>query len=129
MSTTTVSSLPLRDIALEGPATGPAVGWDLFGRILALSVTDGRDIAQYAVDFLCFSLEGCKPLLPERVSDVPCLLSTLKTLIAFQKMLPQNCKKVTSTNKKHHKQDQSQNRDSILPNQSIVSKEGLHIDK
>ena len=52
----TVSSLPLRDIALEGPATGFAVGWDLFGRVLALSVTDGRDIAQYAVDFLCFSL-------------------------------------------------------------------------
>ena len=24
--------------------------------LLALSVTDGRDIAQYAVDFLCFSL-------------------------------------------------------------------------
>ena len=56
VSTTTVSSLPLRDIALEGPATGPAVGWDLFGRVLALSVTDGRDVAQYAVDFLCFSL-------------------------------------------------------------------------
>ena len=56
VSTTTVSSLPLRDIALEGPATGPAVGWDLIGRVLALSVTDGRDIAQYAVDFLCFSL-------------------------------------------------------------------------
>ena len=56
VSTTTVSSLPLRDIALEGPATGPAVGWDLIGKVLALSVTDGRDIAQYAVDFLCFSL-------------------------------------------------------------------------
>ena len=72
---------------------------------------------------------GCKPLLPERVSDIPCLLLILKTLIAFQKMFPQNCKKVKSKNKEHHKQDQSQNRDSILPNQSIVSKEGLHIDK
>ena len=68
-------------------------------------------------------------LLQERVSDVPCLLLILKTLIAFQKMFLQNCKKVKSTNKEHHKQDQSQNRDSILPNQSIVSKEGLHIDK
>ena len=65
----------------------------------------------------------------ERVSDVPCLLLILKTLIAFQKMFPQNCKKVKSTSKEHHKQDQSQNRGSILPNQSIVSKEGLHIDK
>ena len=45
VSTTTVSSLPLRDIALEGPATGPAIGWGLIGRVLALSVTDGRDIA------------------------------------------------------------------------------------
>ena len=59
----------------------------------------------------------------ERVSHVPCLLLILKTLIAFQKMFPQNCKKVKSTNKEHHKQDQSQNCDSI------VSKEGLHIDK
>ena len=65
----------------------------------------------------------------ERVSDVPCLLLILKTLIAFQKMFHQNCKKVKSTNKEHHKQDQSQNCDSILPIQSIVSKEGLHIDK
>ena len=65
----------------------------------------------------------------ERVSDVPCLLLILKTLIAFQKMFPQNCKKVKSTNKEHHKQDQSQNCDSILLNQSIVSKEGLHMDK
>ena len=65
----------------------------------------------------------------ERVSGIPCLLLILKTLIAFQKMFPQNCKKVKSTNKEHHKQDQSQNCDSILPNQSIVSKEGLHIDK
>ena len=69
------------------------------------------------------------PLFTERVSDVPCLLLILKTLIAFQKMFPRNCKKVKSTNKEHHKQDQSQNRDSILPNQSILSKEGLHIDK
>ena len=65
----------------------------------------------------------------ERVSDFPCLLFILKTLIAFQKMFPQNCKKVKSTNNEHHKQDQSQNCDSILPNQSIASKEGLHIDK
>ena len=65
----------------------------------------------------------------ETVSDVPCLLLILKTLIAFQKMFPQNCKKVKSTNKEHHKQDQSQNCDSILPNQSIVSKEGLYRDK
>ena len=65
----------------------------------------------------------------ERVSDVPCLLLILKTLIAFQKMFPGNCKKVKSTNKEHHKQDQSRNCDSILPNQSIVSKEGLHMDK
>ena len=65
----------------------------------------------------------------ERVSGIPCLLLILKTLIAFQKMFPQNCKKVKSTNKEHHKQDQSQNCDSILPNQSIVSKEGLHIDE
>ena len=65
----------------------------------------------------------------ERVSDVPCLLLILKTLIAFQKMFPQNCKKVKSTNKEHVRQDQSQNCDSILPNQSVVSKEGLHIDK
>ena len=65
----------------------------------------------------------------ERVSDFPCLLLILKTLIAFQKMFPQNCKKVKSTNKEHHKQDQSQNCDSILPNQSIVSKERLHRDK
>ena len=72
---------------------------------------------------------GCCTLLPERVSYVPCLLLILKTLIAFQKMFPQNCKKVKSTNKEHHKQDQSQNRDSILSNQSIVSKEGLHTDK
>ena len=64
----------------------------------------------------------------ERVSDVPCLLLILKTLIAFHKMFPQNCKKVKSTSKEHHKQDQSQNRDSILPNQSIVSKERLHRD-
>ena len=68
---------------------------------------------------------GCKPLLPERVSDIPCLLLILKTLIAFQKMFPQNCKKVKSTNKEQHKLDQSQNCDSILPNQSIVSKEGF----
>ena len=66
---------------------------------------------------------------PQRVSDVPCLLLILKTLIAFQKMFPQNCKKVKSTNKEHHNHDQSQNCDSILPNQSIVSKGGLHIDK
>ena len=72
---------------------------------------------------------GCCTLLPERASDVPCLLLILKTLIAFQKMLPQNCKKVKSTNKEHHKQDQSQKCDTILSNQSIVSKEGLHIDK
>ena len=39
----------------------------------------------------------------ERVSDVPCLLLILKTLIAFQKMFPQNCKKVESTNKEHRK--------------------------
>ena len=65
----------------------------------------------------------------ERVSDVPCLLLILKTLIAFQKMFPQNCKKGKVPNKEHHKQDQSQNCDSILPNQRIVSKEGLHIDK
>ena len=65
----------------------------------------------------------------ERVSGIPCLLLILKTLIAFQKMLPQKCKKVKSTNKEHHKQDQSQNCDSSLPNQSIVSKGGLHIDK
>ena len=58
-----------------------------------------------------------------------CLLLILKTLIALQKMFPQNCKKVKSTNKEHHKQDQIQNCDSILPTQSIVSKEGLHIDK
>ena len=72
---------------------------------------------------------GCCTVLPERVSDVPCLLLMVETLIAFQKMFPQNCKKVKSTNKEHHKKDQSQNRDSFLPNQSIVSKEGLHIDK
>ena len=65
----------------------------------------------------------------ERVSDVPCLLLILKSLIVLQKMFPQNCKKVKSTNEEHHKQDQSQNRDSILPNQSIVSNEGLHLDK
>ena len=65
----------------------------------------------------------------ERVSDVPCLLLILKTLTAFQKMFPQNCKNVKSTNKEHHKQDQSQNCDSIVPNQSMVSNEGLHIDK
>ena len=65
----------------------------------------------------------------ENVSGIPCLLLILKTLIAFQKMFPQNCKKVKSTNKEHHKQDQSQNCDRILPNQSIVSNEGLHIDK
>ena len=65
----------------------------------------------------------------ERASDIPCLLLILKILIAFQKMFPQNCKEVKSTNKEHHKQDQSQNCDSILPNQSIVSKGGLHIDK
>ena len=65
----------------------------------------------------------------QRVSDVPCLLLILKTLIAFEKMFPQNCKKVKSTNKEHHKQDQSQNRDSNLPNPSIVSKERLHIAK
>ena len=56
MSATTVSSLPLRDIALEGPATGPAVGWDLIGRVLTLSVTDGRDIAQYGCGFLVLYL-------------------------------------------------------------------------
>ena len=65
----------------------------------------------------------------EGVSVVPCLLLILETLIAFQKMFPQNCKKVKSTNKEHHKQDQSQNGDSILPNQRIISKEGLHIHK
>ena len=68
-------------------------------------------------------------LSQERVCVVPCLLLILKTLIAFQKMFPQNCKKVKSTNKEHHEQDQSQNCDSILPNQSIVRKEGLHIEK
>ena len=52
-----------------------------------------------------------------------------KTSIAFQKIFPQNCKKVKSTNKEHHKQDQSQNNDGILPIQSIVSKEGLHMHK
>ena len=71
----------------------------------------------------------CKPLLPERVSGIPGLLFILKTLNAFQKMFPQNSKKVKSTDKEHHKQDQSQICDGILPNQSIVSKKGLHIDK
>ena len=31
---------PLRGSALEGPATRSATGWDLIGRVLALSVTD-----------------------------------------------------------------------------------------
>ena len=72
---------------------------------------------------------GATKGVQERGSDIPCLLLILKTLIALQKMFPQNCKKVKSTNKEHHKKDQSQNCDSISPNQSIVSKEGLHIDK
>ena len=42
----------LRDSALEGPATGSAIGWDLIGRVLALSVTDMEKFLFYPS---CFS--------------------------------------------------------------------------
>ena len=43
---------PLRNSALEGPATSSAIGWDLIGRVLALSVTDMEKLLFYPS---CFS--------------------------------------------------------------------------
>ena len=42
---------PLRDSALEGPATGSAIGWDLIGRVLALSVIDMEKLSFYSSCF------------------------------------------------------------------------------
>ena len=43
---------PIRNSALEGPATSSAFGWDLIGRVLALSVTDMEKLLFYPS---CFS--------------------------------------------------------------------------
>ena len=56
---------PLRDSALEGPATGFAIGWDLIGRVFALRVTDLEKLWVY---WTCFSsAPGTATLLPEKV--------------------------------------------------------------
>ena len=56
---------PIRDSALEGPATGSAIGWDLIGRVFALRVTDMEKLLFYST---CFSsARGTAPLLPEKV--------------------------------------------------------------
>ena len=56
---------PLRDSALEGPATGSAIGWDLIGRFFALRVTHMEKLLLYST---CFSsARGTAPLLPQKV--------------------------------------------------------------
>ena len=90
------------EVVVLGDAGGAAMRAVAALRVAAASaaVTAGRMV----------SISSCCGLgAGERVSVVPCLLLILKTLNAFQKMFPQNCKKVKSTNKEHHKQDQSQN--------------------
>ena len=55
---------PLRDSALEGPATGSAIGWDLIGGVFALRVTDMEKLLFYST---CFSsARGTASLLPEK---------------------------------------------------------------
>ena len=49
---TSLVHTPLRDSALEGPATGSAIGWDLIGRGFALRVTDMGKLLFYST---CFS--------------------------------------------------------------------------
>ena len=42
---------PLRDSALEGPATGSTVGWDMIGTVLALIETDIEKLLFYSTFF------------------------------------------------------------------------------
>ena len=49
---TSLVHTPLRDSALERPARGSAVGWDLIGRVFALRLTDMEKLFFYST---CFS--------------------------------------------------------------------------
>ena len=59
----------------------------------------------------------------------PLLVVNIENLDCFSKDVSPKLQKGKVHEHEHHKQDQSQICDSILPSQSIVSKEGLHIDK
>ena len=62
---TSLEHTPLRDGALDGPATGPAIGWNLIRRVFALRVTNMEKLLFYST---CFSsAHGTATLLPEKV--------------------------------------------------------------
>ena len=68
---TSLVHTPFRDSALEGPATGSAIGWDLIGRVLALRVTDMEKLLFYST---CFSFaRGTALCYQKRYSGLPCL--------------------------------------------------------
>ena len=82
----------LRDSALEGTATGSAIGCDLIGRVFALRVTDMEKLLFYST---CFSsAPGTAPLLLEKVFwfALPVLVFLLdgfrlmKTLLDFPRL-------------------------------------------
>ena len=61
----------LRDSALEGPATGSAIGCDLIGRVFALRVTDMERLLFYST---CFSsARGTALCYQKRYSGLPCV--------------------------------------------------------
>ena len=60
--------------------------------------------------------------------SLACVIVVENLMLDFPKNFP-NGKMSKVEDKEHHEQDQSQNRCAILPSQSIVSEEGLQIDK
>ena len=69
-----VLSLPLRDSALDGPASASALGPDLIGNTLELSVTDMMESNGFS---MLYPARGWLSLLPEKVSGLPLMCLVL----------------------------------------------------
>ena len=69
---------PLRHHAIEGPATGSAIGRDRNGRALALRATD---TVKSVFNSFRFSLLLGLSLLPERYSGMPCCYCVLACFV------------------------------------------------
>ena len=68
---TSLVHTPLRESALEGPATGSAIRWDLICTVVALRVTDMEKLLFYST---CFSsARGTALCYQTESSGLPCL--------------------------------------------------------
>ena len=68
---TSLVHTPLKDSALEGPATGSAIGWDPIGRAFALIVIDMEKLFVHST---CLSSAlGTNLCYQKRYSGLPCL--------------------------------------------------------